>query len=40
MMMNVINCALQDVSIGMRVRIAFEARGADGEQLIPQAEPA
>lgn len=40
MMMNVINCAPDSVSIGLRVRVTFEARGADGEQLIPQAEPA
>ena len=40
MMMNVINCAPETVAIGMRVRVAFEPRGAAGEQLIPQAEPA
>lgn len=40
MMMNVINCEPASVGIGMRVKITFEARGENGEQLIPQAEPA
>jgi len=40
MMLNVIDCAPDEVHIGMRVRIVFEPRGADGAQLIPQATPA
>ena len=35
--MNVINCALEDVTIGMAVRVAFEKRG---DMALPQAEPA
>lgn len=38
MMMNVMNCAPEDVYIGMPVQIVFEERGEDG-QKIPQAEP-
>jgi hypothetical protein len=40
MMMNVIDCPHEDVHIGMRVRVVYEARGEDGEQKIPQATPA
>ena len=36
LMMNVINCAPEDVSIGMPVRIVFEERGT---MALPQAEP-
>ena len=39
MMMNVRNCEVDKVHIGMAVNIVFEARGENG-QLIPQAEPA
>jgi len=39
MMLNVIDCAIEDVAIGTRVRIVFEPRGPEGEQLIPQATP-
>ncbi|MBW2622538.1 MAG: OB-fold domain-containing protein, partial [Deltaproteobacteria bacterium] len=37
MMMNVKNCAPEDVYIGMSVRIVFEERGEE-KQKIPQAE--
>lgn len=37
MMMNVIGCEPGDVSIGMKVRVVFEARG---ERKLPQATPA
>ncbi|WP_281016320.1 MULTISPECIES: Zn-ribbon domain-containing OB-fold protein [unclassified Minwuia] len=37
LMMNVINCAPEDVTIGMPVRICFEPRG---DMALPQAEPA
>ncbi len=36
MMMNVVNCAPEEVAIDMPVRIVFEDR--DGQRL-PQAEP-
>ncbi len=36
LMMNVINCAPEDVTIGMPVRVTFEQRG---EMALPQAEP-
>ncbi|MDF1719427.1 MAG: Zn-ribbon domain-containing OB-fold protein [Minwuia sp.] len=35
LMMNVINCAPEDVKIGMTVKIVFEARG---DMALPQAE--
>ena len=37
LMMNVINCAPEDVTIGMAVRVTFEKRG---DMALPQAEPA
>jgi len=37
LMLNVINCPPEDVTIGMPVRITFEDRG---EMALPQAEPA
>lgn len=40
MMLNVVNCPPEEVAIGMPVQITFEPRGENGEQLIPQAEPA
>ena len=36
LMMNVINCAPEDVTIGMAVRVTFEKRG---DMALPQAEP-
>ena len=38
MMMNVINCDVEDVCVGMPVRVVFEERGEDN-QKIPQVEP-
>lgn len=38
MMMNVKNCNVNDVYIGMPVRVVFEERGEDN-QKIPQVEP-
>lgn len=37
LMMNVINCAPEDVAIGLAVRVVFEKRG---DMALPQAEPA
>ena len=39
LMLNMLNCSVEEVAIGMRVRITFEPRGPNGEQKIPQAEP-
>lgn len=40
MMMNVVRCEPEGVSIGMRVRVVFEERLVDGERRrIPQAAP-
>ena len=38
LMTNIVGCAAEDVSIGMRVRVAFEEHG-DGDVWIPVFEP-
>lgn len=39
MMMNVKDCSLEELAIGMRVKIVYEPRGNATQQNIPQAVP-